>query len=70
MRPQVVTSHFQFLKRDENMPLEDVVEGIWASAELSFGHAMVSESLADDVVGKRQVVDELKAGVVRQLAES
>lgn len=71
MRPQAPISHFQFLQRDGKMPLEDAVEGLWLSTELSFGDAIVLESLPDDVVGKRQVVDELlKAGVVGQLTES
>lgn len=71
MRPQAPISHFQFLQRDEKVHFEDVVEGLWPSTELSFGGAMVLESVVDDFVGKRQVVDEvLKAGVVGRLTES
>lgn len=63
MRAQPAVSHFPCFKRTEKVLSEDCLKGLSLSPELLSGHASLSELLPDDV-GRRQVADELNAGVV------
>lgn len=63
MRAQPAVSHFHCFGRTEKVLPEDVLKGWSLSPELSSGHGYLSE-LLPDAVGKRQVADELDAGVI------
>lgn len=63
-RPQAAVSHFQFFKRTEKVAWEDFLEGLNPSPESLSGRTIGWESFVDDIVGKRQIVDESNAGVV------
>lgn len=69
MRAQLAVSHFHCFRRTEKVLPEDVLKGWSLSPEVLSGHGILSE-LLPNAVGKRQVADELNAGVVWPLTES